>query len=284
MDNNDDYQRVSRAIEFLQRNPRAALLALSEAMGLSESHCHKLFHRWAGITPKQFQRFLHREHLVTHLANSKPLLETSWDAGLSSGGRLHDLIVHWEGMTPGQYRRGGKGVQLQYGVHLTPLGDVLIVQSPLGLCHLSFIDEHGVEGQLVQLQTQWANADWCANQQQTRGVADQLFRNNRISEGKLPALHLRGTPFQHKVWEALLAIPEGQVCNYGQLARAIGCPGASRTVGTAVGANPVAVLIPCHRVLRQTGEFGQYRWGTTRKIALLSRELTSEAPEQKKPS
>jgi len=283
MNKNDDYQRVSRAINYLEQNPRAPLKALAEAMALSESHCHKLFHRWAGITPKQFQRFLQRQHLIDQLDNSRALLEASWEAGLSGAGRLHDLMVHWEGMTPGQYRASGKGAVLSYGEHLTPLGPVLIVTSPLGLCHLSFINEEGPETQLEPLKSQWANAEWRPDQRQTRAIADQLFRQGSSGQSQPPALHLRGTAFQHKVWQALLAIPEGRVCSYGQLARAIGCPGASRAVGTAVGANPIALIIPCHRVLRQSGEFGGYRWGRNRKVALLSRELFSQSTQTKKP-
>lgn len=277
MEKNDDYQRVSLAINYLQRNPQAPLRALAEAMGLSESHCHRLFHQWAGITPKQFQRFIQRQHCLQVLRASGSLLEASWQAGLSGPGRLHDLIVHWEGMSPGEYRRNGRGLTLTYGRQATPLGWALLVSSDRGLCHLSFADRpESLE--LAPLQARWQGAEW---HEDPRGTADTLRLLFPTLEGERwaqrpPPLHLWGTPFQHKVWQALLAVPAGALCSYAGLARAAGVPGAARAVGSAVGANPISLLIPCHRVIRTNGELGHYRWGDTRKAALVGRELAAD--------
>ncbi len=266
-----DYQRIARAIRFLHDNPYASLADLGRHLRLSDSHCHRLFHRWAGITPKQFQLFLRKETALARLRESRSLLESSWDAGLSGPGRLHDLVLHWEAVTPGQFRQLGEGLTLRYGVHPSELGELLVALSPRGVCHLSFHDAGDVEPETV-LTERWPSAQLQRDDRATGEQARAL-----LPRGALAPLHVWGTPFQHKVWEALLRVPSGHLCSYGDLAAAIGQPGAARAVGTAVGQNPLAVIIPCHRVIRDTGVFGQYRWQPERKVALLARELI--APE-----
>lgn len=261
-----DYQRIKTAIQFLQARPDASLAELAAHLNLSESHCHKLFHRWAGITPKQFQGFMRKERALAQLRQSKPLLEASWEAGLSGSGRLHDLIIHWEAITPGEYQRRGQGLTLSYRFFESPLGEMIQVHSSRGLCFLGFVTASR-EAALAEAQTRWPAA--CLVHEPTLAPMSlpQLQGHNH-----LPPLHLWGTPFQHKIWEALLLVPPSQVCSYAQLAQASEKARALRAVGSAVGVNPLSVLIPCHRVIQSSGLFGNYHWGSERKLLLLARE------------
>jgi len=266
-----DYQRIKTAIQLLQARPEASLGELAAQLNLSESHCHKLFHRWAGITPKQFQGFMRKERALDQLRRSKSLLETSWEAGLSGPGRLHDLVIHWEAVTPAQYRNLGRGLTLGYRFSDGPLGELIQVHSERGLCYLGFVDSTRAEA-LQAVQSRWPAAQLSHRPQQPGLSLPQLQ-----SCEPLPPLHLWGTRFQHKIWEALLRVPPGHLCSYGHLAQACGKVGASRAVGRAAGANPVSILIPCHRVIQSTGLFGNYRWGAERKLLLLAREGNKEA-------
>ena len=271
----EDYLRIEQAILYLENHykDQPSLEEVAANMGLSEYHFQRLFTRWAGVSPKRFLQFLTKEGAKELLDRSENLLDTTHQVGLSSLGRLHDLFVTTEAVTPGEYKSGGEGVTMRYGIHLTPFGKCLIGLTERGICHLGFVQTS--EGDAVDtLVAQWKEARMIEDYRSTAALVGPIFDlrfNNRI---KPLNLHLRGTNFQLKVWEALLAIPSGTVTTYESIAARIGKPAAVRAVGTAVGHNPIAVLIPCHRVIRKVGEFGNYRYGALRKKALLAREFS----------
>ena len=268
----EDYLRIEQAIKYLEKNANTQpeLSDIANGVGLSEYHFQRIFSRWAGISPKRFLQFLTKEGAKELLAKSENLLDTTYEVGLSSLGRLHDLFVTTEAVTPGQYKSGGTGLTIRYGLHDTPFGKTLIGLTERGICHLSFISR--TEGDAIDmLVAGWPQAKMIEDYSATASLVEPIF--DLSQRGKQPLhLHLRGTNFQLKVWEALLRIPSGAVTSYQGLAEQAGRPGASRAVGTALGRNPIAVLIPCHRVIRKLGEFGNYRYGTTRKKALLGWE------------
>lgn len=278
-----DYRRVEAAIRYLEaRQPEQPSLAeVAEHVGLSPWHFQRLFQRWAGVSPKRFLQFLTVEHARRLLEASETVLETTWAAGLSSPGRLHDLFVTVEAVTPGEVKSGGEGLEIRWGIHPTPFGEALVAVSDRGVCQLSFGDsEETLEEALATLKRRFPEARRVEASKSTGPVSERIFRRLRGERGGVDAeqglaLHLRGTNFQLRVWRALLSIPDGEAVTYGRIARALGKPGAARAVGSAVGANPVAVLIPCHRVLRETGDFGGYRWGTGRKRAVLGWEAAT---------
>jgi AraC family transcriptional regulator, regulatory protein of adaptative response / methylated-DNA-[protein]-cysteine methyltransferase len=267
-----DYALIERAIEYLDHNARRQpeLGEIASAVGLSAFHFQRVFARWAGISPKRFLQFVTKENAKELLERSENLLDTTYEVGLSSLGRLHDLFVTTEAVTPGQYKTRGTGLTIRYGLHPTPFGECLIGVTERGICHLGFVQDS--EGQAIDnLVADWQQARMVEDHNATAPLVEPIFDLNRRS-GRPLHLHLRGTNFQIKVWEALLRIPPGSVATYGQVASGIGQPSALRAVGSAVGHNPVAVLIPCHRVIRKLGEFGNYRYGTARKKALLAHE------------
>lgn len=268
----EDYLRIEQAIAYLEKNANTQpeLSDIANAVGLSEYHFQRIFSRWAGISPKRFLQFLTKEGAKELLAESENLLDTTYEVGLSSLGRLHDLFVTTEAVTPGQYKSGGTGLTIRYGLHDTPFGKTLIGTTERGICHLSFISS--TEGDAIDtLVSGWPQAKMIEDYSTTEPLVEPIFDLSLRDKQPLH-LHLRGTNFQLKVWEALLRIPPGAVTSYQGLAEQAGRPGASRAVGTALGRNPIAVLIPCHRVIRKLGEFGNYRYGTTRKKALLGWE------------
>ena len=268
----EDYLRIEQAIEYLEKNAisQPELNEVANAVGLSEYHFQRVFSRWAGISPKRFIQFITKESAKDLLEKSENLLDTTYGVGLSSLGRLHDLFVTTEAVTPGQYKSGGEGLTIRYGLHETPFGDALIGLTERGICHFSFLA--GSEGDAIdELVSGWPQAKMLEDYNATAPLVGPIF-DLRLRTKKPLHLHLRGTNFQLKVWEALLRIPPGAVTSYQGLAEQAGYPGASRAVGTALGRNPIAVLIPCHRVIRKLGEFGNYRYGFTRKKALLGWE------------
>jgi len=277
----EDYQRIEQAIQYLEKhiNHQPELNEIASAVGLSEFHFQRIFSRWAGISPKRFLQFLTKEGAKELLAQSENLLDTTYGVGLSSLGRLHDLFVTTEAVTPGQYKSGGVGLTIRYGLHDTPFGKALIGITDRGICHLGFVGSS--EGDAVDaLVANWQQARMIEDHQATAPLVEPIFDLRR--RGNTPLrLHLRGTNFQLKVWEALLRIPPGAVTSYQGLAEQAGRPGASRAVGTALGRNPIAVLIPCHRVIRKLGEFGNYRYGTIRKKALLGWEAAQFSNQEK---
>jgi AraC family transcriptional regulator, regulatory protein of adaptative response / methylated-DNA-[protein]-cysteine methyltransferase len=275
----EDYQRIEQAILYLENHykEQPGLEEVAANIGLSEYHFQRLFTRWAGVSPKRFLQFLTKQGAKDLLSRSENLLDTTHQVGLSSLGRLHDLFVTTEAVTPGEYKTGGEGVIIRYGIHLTPFGKCLIGLTERGICHLGFVT--GSEGEAVDgLVNEWKEASMVEDYRSTAALVGPIFDLRYGTRIKQPLnLHLRGTNFQLKVWEALLQIPAGTATTYEGLAQRIGQPNASRAVGSAVGHNPVAVLIPCHRVIRKVGDFGNYRYGELRKKALLTREYVNTA-------
>lgn len=265
-----DYARVEAAIEWLRahQHEQPGLTELAAAMHLSEFHLQRLFSRWAGISPKRFVQCLTVAHAKQQLADSADVLSASHAAGLSGPGRLHDLFIRLEAMTPGEFKQGGAGLEIAYGFHATPLGECLIGQTARGVCYLGFRAEQSRDELCADLLKRWPQARLRADARQTVAIAEQIFQSGADRPAPLHLL-VRGTNFQVQVWRALLQIPEGRVSNYAAVAQSIGRPGASRAVGSAIGANPIAWLIPCHRVLRGDGQLGGYHWGLARKQACL---------------
>lgn len=274
MDASTDYSRIERAIRYLDRERASApsLADVAAHVGLSESHFQRMFTRWAGISPKRFVQYRTAEVVKRLLRERRPVLETTYEAGLSGPGRLHDLVVNAEAVTPGELQRGGLGVTVRYGFHPTPFGDCLIAVTPRGICHLAFVAPVSRDDALARLVHDWPLAQLVPDQDATRAAAAKAFPPPGSSALPSLALHVKGTNFQLKVWNALLQIPPGEVTTYGAIARNLGDPNASRAVGSAVGANPVSYLIPCHRVIRASGELGGYAWGVNRKRVMLAKE------------
>jgi AraC family transcriptional regulator, regulatory protein of adaptative response / methylated-DNA-[protein]-cysteine methyltransferase len=269
-----DYLRVEKAIAFLGTNytRQPDLKEVARSVHLSEYHFQRLFTRWAGISPKKFLQYLTLEHAKRALKESRSVLDATFDAGLSSPGRLHDLFVTIEAMTPGEFKQAGEGLVIHYGFHPTPFGECLLAVTDRGICGLSFVPTGKRSHVLKELQNRWVGATMREAPGSTKPFVDRLFTGSAKSSRKSLQLLLKGTNFQVKVWEALMRIPEGSVVSYEDIAQVIGNPGASRAVGTAVGKNPVAYIIPCHRVIKRAGVIGSYHWGPDRKKALLGWE------------
>jgi len=267
------YQLIEQAIQYIETNVnhQPELDKIASAVGLSEYHFQRLFTSWTGISPKRFIQFLTKEHAKELLSQSENLLDTTHQVGLSSLGRLHDLFVSTEAVTPGEYKTGGAGLTIQYGIHHTPFGKCLIATTERGICNLSFINTS--ESQAIDnLVADWKQAKMIEDYKSTAPLVTRIFSD--LETGSPLKIHLRGTNFQIKVWEALLNIPSGAVTTYEHIAKQIGNPAALRAVGTAVGHNPIAYLIPCHRVIRKSGEFGNYLYGTARKKIILAKEFS----------
>lgn len=269
-----DYLRIERVISFLQSNytRRPDLQEVARSVHMSEFHFQRLFTRWAGISPKKFLQYLTLEHAKRVLKESRSVLDATYEAGLSSPGRLHNLFITIEAMTPGQFKNDGKGLSIHYGFHPTPFGKCLLAVTSRGICGLSFVPERKRAQVLQELRERWAGANLLEAPGTTQPFVDRLFSRTTGSQRRHLRLFLKGTNFQIKVWEALMKIPKGSAVSYEDLARAIGKPTAARAVGSAVGKNPIAYIIPCHRVIRQVGIIGNYHWGTERKKALLAWE------------
>lgn len=274
-----DYRRIAEAIEFIadRTGSQPTLGEIAMHVHLSPYHFQRLFCRWTGVTPKRFLQILTLEHAKALLRQAKPLLEVSDAIGLSSASRLHDHFVRLEAVTPGEYKTGGAGMIIEHGIHRSPFGRVFIAATPRGICSLSFLAGPGDDGQPGRLRRSWPHAALRRNPARTRGLVNVIFGEGGKPDRPL-SLHVHGTNFQINVWKALMKIPPGRVVSYGDVARVIGHPDSSRAVGSAVGANPVAFVIPCHRVIRQCGGLGGYQWGETRKHAIHAWEIArSEA-------
>jgi AraC family transcriptional regulator of adaptative response/methylated-DNA-[protein]-cysteine methyltransferase len=269
----NDYQLIAAAIAYLETNrlEQPSLDDLAGHLAISPFHLQRLFKRWAGISPKRFVQFLTVEHAKELLAQSHSLLDAAYASGLSGPSRLHDLFVSVEAMTPGEFKGGGKGLTIYYGVHPTPFGDCLLAVTERGVCGLTFLNGGGEAAEVAALHERWPAARLAADCNMTAPVAARIFAPATHDAAPLPVL-LAGTNFQIKVWEALLRIPPGQVCTYADIAQSLGQPTAARAVGGAVGANHIAYLIPCHRVIRKSGIIQDYRWGSARKKAILGWE------------
>jgi len=271
----EDYRRIEQALYFLERNlhSQPSLEEVASSVNLSEYHFQRLFTRWVGVSPKRFLQYLTKERAKLLLERSADLLEATYASGLSGPGRLHDLFVTCEAVTPGEYKRHGAGLNIRYGFHPTPFGECLLAATERGICHLAFAPDDDRDASFHDLSRRWRLARLFHDNAATRDPVEQIFERLSGAAGQPLQLFLSGTNFQLKVWEALLQIPPGHLTSYEAIAGRLGQPGASRAVGRAVGQNPVAVLIPCHRVIRKMGEFGGYRWGAPRKKAILGWEL-----------
>ena len=263
-----DYERIETAIRFIHKqcNSQPSLTEIANEVGLSNFHFHRLFRRWAGITPKQFLQFLTVEHAKQMLVNSN-LWDTSLELGLSGTSRLHDHFVTLEAVTPGEYKSSGKGLHIEYGIYQSPFGKAFISVTERGICQLAFVTQETFREPLDNLRENWSNAKISLNQKRITDFGNKIFRADGNPRSRLK-IFVKGSNFQLNVWKSLLKIPPGTVCSYGQIAHTIQEPRACRAVANAIGTNPVAYLIPCHRVIRDTGALGGYHWGMERKMAL----------------
>jgi AraC family transcriptional regulator, regulatory protein of adaptative response / methylated-DNA-[protein]-cysteine methyltransferase len=274
----NDYERIASIIRFLDDHHREqpSLDTLAQRAKLSRFHFHRLFSAWAGITPKDFLQCLTLAHAKELLRRGESILDAALDAGLSGPGRLHDLCVSLEAASPGELKLGGEGWTISVGFADTPFGTCLIGKSPRGICHLSFIESENEAAALAEVQEAWPGARLKRDDRAALRIADGVFRRSTNRKRAVLRAFIRGTPFQVRVWRALLQVPSGTLVTYGSLATAIGQPAAARAVGSAVGKNSLAYLIPCHRVIRETGMIGDYRWDPIRKRAILAWESGKE--------
>ncbi len=272
-----DYSLVAQAIRYIEshRREQPELVAIASHVGLSEFHFQRLFSRWAGVSPKRFLQALTVEAARRTLTHSGSVLDAAYDSGLSGPGRLHDLFVQCQAATPGEVKSGGAGLTIRYAIQPTPFGDALIGVTERGICALSFVAEGEASRTIDELRTRWPAARLREDRDESASIAQRIFADSRQDEPL--HLHIKGTNFQIQVWQALLRLPAGSLTTYGDLARTIGKPSAARAVGGAVGSNAIAWLIPCHRVIRQTGVVDGYRWGNERKRAMLGWEASQAA-------
>lgn len=270
----DDYQRIERAIQFIESHFKSqpSLDQIASSVHLSRYHFDRVFKRWAGISPIQFMQFLTLDYAKQKLADSKSILDASLSAGLSGPGRLHDLFVTFEAMAPGDFKKRGAGLKISYGFSQTPFGDCLLAVTERGICYLGFAQKDQRGGVLDQLFGTWPGAEFIQGGKPIDSIAQRIFAHDRSHQPGPFNLHLKGTNFQVNVWKALLRIPEGWVVSYQDIAAFIGRPKAFRAVASAIAINPVAYLIPCHRVIAKSGKLHRYRWGSARKKAFIGWE------------
>jgi len=292
-DYRQDYQRIARLIRHIDthKGEQPALNELAAEAGLSPFHFHRLFSTWAGVTPKDFLQCLTLAHARRRLRDGESVLAAAIDAGLSGPGRLHDLTVSLDAATPGEIKSGGDGWVIASGFTTTAFGDCLIAESPRGICHLAFLPEGMSTDEAVnELQNAWPRATLRRDDARAAALAAAIFVDpskalepgtlELVTARRAPSLRVlvRGSAFQVRVWRALMSIPPGSLVSYGGLATSLGSPRAARAVGSAVARNTVGYLVPCHRVIRETGVVGEYRWGRERKRAMLAWEGARHAP------
>ena len=267
-----NYNRVAAAISYIRKNfkEQPSLNAIAESVHLSPYHFQRLFSEWAGVSPKKFMQHISVAYAKQLLKEQQAtLFDVAHETGLSGTGRLHDLFINIEGMTPGEYKNAGENLSINFSFAESPFGNLIVASTPKGICHMAFIDDE--EKAMRELKTRFANATYRQVVDTLQQDALFIFQNDWSKLNQIK-LHLNATPFQLKVWEALLKIPHGQLTTYGAIAKRINAPKASRAVGTAIGNNPVAYLIPCHRVIKASGTIGGYAWGSTRKTAMIGWE------------
>lgn len=272
------YQQIARAIDYLYINFRSqpSLDEVAAQVNMSAFHFQRMFTEWAGISPKRFLQFLTTDYLKHRITGFDNLLDAADAAGLSSQSRVYDLFVNLEAVTPQEYKEKGSGIQIEYGFHATPFGECIIGVTGRGICHLSFLQEDNRSTAIEELEKAWGNASVRENSRNTELMANAIFHRKPGTQEKLSVL-VKGTNFQVKVWNALLEVPYGTVSTYQSIARRIEEPRAMQAVGSAVGANPVAYLIPCHRIIRKNLIIGEYHWGPERKKAMLGWEMAKTA-------
>ncbi len=275
-----DYRRIETAIRFIDdhRLDQPTLDEIAAAVNISPYHFQRLFTRWAGVSPKRFLSFLTLAHARAVLEDSGSVLDAALDSGLSGPGRLHDLFVTFDAVTPGDVGRGGGGLTIRHGFHSSPFGRCLVAVTGRGVCALLFVDGDGDDAAVDDIRRRWPAAQLIADAAATTPMAEAVFAAPGGAAGSVP-LVAAGTNFQIKVWEAVIRVPPGHLVSYGRLAQAVGRPRSARAVGNALGRNPLAFLIPCHRVIRRTGAFDGYRWGEARRQAILGWEAARAAAE-----
>ncbi len=272
----NDYEKMACAINYLVEHAleQPDLQELAEQAGLSPGHFQRKFTAWTGVSPKAFLQNLTLEQAREMLVHGKQVEETAWATGLSGPGRLHDLCVKLEAATPGEISRGGLGLTIDYGFGPTPFGECLLANTPRGICYLAFVAGRETKALLEELHRLWPKATYLHQPDSTLGLIQQIFNLQSVPNDTPLRAYVKGTQFQLQIWRALLKIPEGRLVSYGDIATRVKKPDASRAVGSAVGANQLAYLIPCHRVIRKTGVIGDYRWGSARKKLMLACEYT----------
>lgn len=269
-----DYYRIEKAIAYIKKNANQQpdLVDIAASVHLSDYHFQRMFSRWAGISPKRFLQYITKEYAEKLLRNDRSVMDTAYEVGLSGGSRLYDLFVVCEAVTPGEYKRGGEGLQIFYGCHPTPFGYCLLSATERGVCYLEFQMDGRKNPSIQGIQKRWPRADIVFKPKKSLALVKKIFDFNPPSGSTPMNLYVKGSNFQIKVWEALLKIPLGKVVTYEDIASRIKMPKAARAVGNAVGQNPIPFLIPCHRVIRKMGEFGNYGGGRERKKAMLGWE------------
>lgn len=270
-----DYERIAKALDYVARHytNQPELAEIAAHAGLSDYHFQRLFTRWVGISPKRFLQYITLAHAKKRLTQSNSVLDAALEVGLSGPGRLHDLFISYEAMTPGEYKQRGRGLTIRYGFHPSPFGECLVMLTERGTCGFAFVVDGKREAALGGLASRWKHARLVNDPHRTRATAECTFTPPGADKGPSLPLLLCGTPFQIKVWEALLRIPVGGLTTYEGLSFALGYRGrANQAIGQAVGANPIAYLIPCHRVIRKSGLIGGYHWGVERKLAMIGWE------------
>jgi AraC family transcriptional regulator of adaptative response/methylated-DNA-[protein]-cysteine methyltransferase len=263
------YPLVEQALKYIEKNFREQpdLESIASHLDISPYHLQRIFKEWVGISPKRFLQFLTIDHARKLLQESRSVLEATFESGLSSPGRIHDLFINIDAVTPGEYKEMGSGLRIEYSAFESPFGRCAIAATNRGLCFMGFYDQSNFADFETDMKSRFPMANFSENETTVQPYFDAIF--NKGAEQRKINLFVHGTNFQVKVWEALIRIPEGLVCSYQDIARLIGQPKASRAVGSAVGSNPISYLIPCHRVIRSMGVFGDYHWGSARKKAML---------------
>ncbi len=274
----EDYHRIALAIAFMRQHhlSQPNLATVAQHIGLSEYHFQRLFTQWVGISPKRFLQYLTVEYAKSKITETKSLLDLTLDVSLSSPGRLHDLFVNLEAMSPGEFKAGGAGLQIRYGLHDTMFGKALIATTIRGICNLYFFDTIDEQTARQKLRSAWKNAEIIRDEQATQSLCDLIFNSESLSKQKSLTVLVKGTNFQIQVWRALLQLPFGAIATYQTIAQMVDRPTAARAVGNAIGKNPIGYLIPCHRVIRESGELGSFGWGVDRKTVMLGWEASRE--------
>lgn len=276
MEGDINYKRIEEAIRYLETNfqRQPELDEVADQIHLSPFHFQRIFTEWAGISPKRFLQFLTVDFLKEKLKDTRNISEAAEAAGLSAQSRVYDLFVNLEAVTPHEYKQSGEGLEIQYGFHETIFGKALIGVTQRGICWLSFLPSGNEEAELMEMKAHWFNSSFSANKIETEKYVNRIFNRN---ESTSLSLLVKGTNFQVKVWEALLRIPIGSVSTYQNIATQIQNPRALQAVGSAVGSNHIAYLIPCHRVIRKDGVLGEYRWNSIRKKSMIGWEMAKSA-------
>lgn len=269
-----DYQRIQQAIEYLVENfkQQPELKEVAAQVHLSPHHFQRLFTEWAGVSPKKFLQFLTVDYLKQRIQNSQNIAQLAGMAGLSSASRVYDLFVNIEGVTPATFKNKGVGLVIHYGYHDTPFGNCFLAATDKGICGITFLQGANQAEEFALFTKKWSFATLVEDATFTEPFVRQIFDSTESTNKHINVL-VQGTPFQIKVWEALLQIPEGKLTTYQYIAESIDKPKAVRAVGTAIGRNPIGYLIPCHRVIRKEGKLGHYRWGSGRKKAIIGWEM-----------